>query len=322
MPLPSIEIQDRDLTLLAALVECRVMTLAHIAALHFEGRREAAKKRVYLLKTAGFIGERRRRPYEPAVLFPSRIAWELLSEHGLLSGYPDLSPAQFEKRTRVSDLTLRHELEVLDCKAAIYSAVMSSSRFSITEFSTWPALFQFHAAPATGMSDVLVKPDGFLRVLETEADGGLSEHAFFLEVDRSTETQDTLGHKASCYVDFYRRGGFAECHGHAPSEYKEFPFRVLMVFKSQERRNNATERLLANSPPIQTQVWLTTVEELIDDPLGPIWVQPLDYLRVTTGTAYEPGGHTRSRQYVRQAGRESLVNDAISKRRLLDAPVS
>ncbi len=51
-------------------------------------------------------------------------------------------------------------------------------------------------------SDVLVKPDGFIRIHEKEADGGLSEHALFLEVDRSSETQDTLVNRTETYLTY------------------------------------------------------------------------------------------------------------------------
>jgi hypothetical protein len=70
------------------------------------------------------------------------------------------------------------------------------------------------------------------------------ENTFFVEVDRSTETQDALARGALCYLDYYRRGGLAEPFGHDPTQYKDFPFRVLMIFKTAERRNNAAERLL------------------------------------------------------------------------------
>ena len=64
-----IALQERDLEILRGLFDSRVLTLSHIARLYFEGREEAAKKRVQKLKSAGFITERPRRAYEPAVLY-------------------------------------------------------------------------------------------------------------------------------------------------------------------------------------------------------------------------------------------------------------
>ena len=122
-----------------------------------------------------------------------------------------------------------------------------------------------------------MKPDGFIRIHEKESDGGLSEHTFFLEVDRSSESQEILAAKGHCYLDYYRSGGFAKKHGASASAYKEFPFRVLFVLKTEERRDNAAKRLLQNSPPIFSQVWLTTMNEITENPLVEIWVRPNDY---------------------------------------------
>jgi hypothetical protein len=71
-------------------------------------------------------------------------------------------------------------------------------------------------------------------------------------------------------------------------EYKAFPFRVLMVLPNEDRRNNMAERLLQNEPPVLTMVWLTTFSEITADPLGAIWMRPLDYREITKRTPYYP----------------------------------
>src|ERR1043166_4091746 len=224
---PVIGLRDRDLAFLLGLFESRVMTSAHIAALYFGGKKEATKKRLQKLKTAGFIGERNRRVNEKSVLFLTRKGYALLQDEDLLSAFPRLSTTNFEKRASVSNLTLRHELEVMDVKSAFHSAFETSETLTVAEFSTWPRLHEFKATrPRRDRDDALVKPDGFIRILEKENDGGLSEHTFFLEVDRSTETQDTLVNRGACYLDYYKSGGFALRNGAPRSDYKEFPFRV------------------------------------------------------------------------------------------------
>lgn len=79
-------------------------------------------------------------------------------------------------------------------------------------------LFQFQAAhpakPGVQPKRVLIKPDGFLRLYRTEHDK-VSEHFFFLEVDRSTEPRDTLALRALGYSDFFRRGGLALRYGYS-----------------------------------------------------------------------------------------------------------
>lgn len=324
MPLSSsrepIDLQPRDFTFLRGLFESRVMTLTHAAALHFDGRQEAAKKRVQKLKSAGYVRERPRRVYEPSVLSLTAKAFSVLADAGRLQDYPRIGSAVFERRAHVSPLTIAHELDVMDVKVAVTSAMSRLPGFQIVEFSTWPLLFQFKACRPDeggfGQPEVTVKPDGFIRVYEQDGDG-LFEHAFFLELDRSTESQEVLALKAACYVDYYRNGGFAVRQGGDRSQYQSYPFRVLMVFRNAERRNNAAERLLLNNPPIHRQVWLTTVAEVTADPLGPIWVQPVDYRTVIQGTPFDPQRRSQSDPYRRRPEREQMVEHHIAKRRLL-----
>ena len=148
---------------LRGLFESRVMTLAHASVLYFAGKSEAAKKRVQKLKAAGVVRERQRRTYEPSVLFLTSQAFKLLHERGELAAYPQMGIAAREKRARVSEMTLKHELAVMDIKTAVASAIAAVPPLRIAEFTTWPALIQFMASPTPTAPDVVVKPDGFIR---------------------------------------------------------------------------------------------------------------------------------------------------------------
>lgn len=311
----AIEVQERDLNILRGLFDSRLMTLAHAASIHFDGSHEAAKKRIQKLKAAGFIGERKRKAYEPSVLFLSWAGYALLHDRGYFVDYPHLTRSNLEKRLKVSDLTLRHELEIMDVKAALSAAVRFELIFHIKEFSTWPLLFQFKASVDLEPG-VTVKPDGFVRIHQEGTDGEY-EHTFYLEVDRSSETLDTLVRKALCYLDHYQRGGLAVRAGRPPSEYKNFPFRVLMVFSNAERRNNIAERLLLSRPPIYTQTWLATMKEVIASPLGSIWIRPKDYREAVAGSEFDIERIPRNGAYQRQTAREQHVEQHIHKHCLL-----
>ncbi len=301
-------LQKRDLSILRGLFESRVMTLAQAADIFFEGKREAAKKRIQKLKAAGFIAERTRRAYEPSILCLSTKALEYLRDQGVLADYPDMPKLDLESRATVSEQTIRHELDVMDVKAGFHTAIRTQSRYTIAEFGTWPARYQFRAKRGDGSGeDILVKPDGFLRIHEREDAGGLSEHTFFLEVDRSTETQDTLVNRALCYLDYYRSGGFAVRSGADRAAYKEYPFRVLMVFKTAERRNNAADRLARSQPPVLTLASLSTLDEVTRDPLGPVWLSPADYRASVAGTSFDIERPQSGALYKRQSERERLV---------------
>jgi hypothetical protein len=315
-------LQERDLAILRGLFESRLMTLTHVTHLYFNGRGEAAKKRIQRLKHERFIRERARRVYQPSILHLSRRAFAELSSRGMLLEYPTLAWNQLEDRAKVSELTLRHELAVLDVKTALSCAIRKISYYELIEFSTWPLLYQFQAAqpPLPGTyhpGSVLIKPDGFVRLHEQATGGDLFEHFFFLEVDRSTEPRETLARRVYGYQDFYRRGGLALRHGFTREDYKDFPFRVLMVLPNEERRNNMAERLLQNDPPALTMVWLTTFSEVTVDPLGAIWMRPLDYREITKGTQYD-AIRPRTGAYRRDPAREAMVTNNLVKLRLWD----
>jgi hypothetical protein len=90
-----------------------------------------------------------------------------------------------------------------------------------------------------------------------------------------------------------------------------------MVLLTEERRNNMAERLLQNDPPALTMVWLTTFSEVITDPLGAIWMRPVDYREITQGTQYDPS-RRRTGAYRREPARERLVAAELKKLRLFE----
>lgn len=312
----NIEIQARDIALLRSLFESRVMTSAHVAALYFDGRREAAKKRLQALGAAGLVGSRERtRSNEQARLFLSKAGIALLSERGILAEYPVIGAAALAKRGRVGDATVRHELDVMDAKTAFLVAARASRGLSVAEFCTWPRMCQFRALSAVG-ADFFVRPDGFIRICDSNTGSRDVAHCFYLEVDRSTESLDALANRACGYLDHYRSGGFAVREGRPRTAFREHPFRVLMVFKTAERRNNMAERLLRGSPPILTLVHLSTLDEVRADPLGAVWIRPVDYRDATRGTPFDTDRRVNERGYRRQAPREVFVEAAARRLRL------
>jgi hypothetical protein len=315
----ALRLQDRDLVLLRGLFECRVMTTEHAMALYFDRNYEAAKKRLQKIKAAGLITERPRHAFDPSVLFLTRKGLILLQEKGVLTSYPSFDLPALDRRAQVSDLTIRHELEVMDVKTSFHAAIKTTPSFTIDEFSTWPLLNEFTAyRPGGNGAEVPVKPDGFIRIHEPDPAGGKFERAFFLELDRSSEVQETLVAKACCYRDYYRRGGFAIRNGATRDKFEKFPFRVLMVFKNAERRNNTALRLLQNIPPILTLVYLSTFEEVTNDPTGAIWIRPLDYRETTKGTPFAPEKQPKKWGYKSQPAREVFIAANIRKVRLLE----
>jgi Replication-relaxation len=315
-----IDLQERDFALLRGLYESRVMKVSHIAALVFEGKLEAARKRIQKLKKANLILERVRGHSEPAALQLSKKGFEILIKEEQLQELPRISEREFMARCRVSSLTIQHELAVMDVRVALETALLRTYGVRILQVSTWPLLSQFSTrmpdAQGYGATETVVKPDGFLCFRQQLADG-LAEHSCFIEVDRGTESLHVLTERACCYRNHYRSGGFAESRGGTREQFEDFPFRVLVIFKSSERRNNFGEQLLSLNPPIKTMVWLTTIPELIADPLGPIWVRPVEY-KSAIGSGRDSTSASRLfGKYRRQIERDSLVEETIIKDPLL-----
>lgn len=290
------------------------MMIRHAAALHFSGRQPAAKKRLQRLKAIGLIAERPRKASSPSVLFLTKFGFRLLRERGILDGYPRLSVASHAARAAVSERTIRHELEIMDVKASLASAVAQRTTWRLIEFSTWPRLLQFECSPF-GVPTT-VRPDGFIRITRTMADSE-STKAFYFELDRSTEPQATLVLRANCYRAHFKSGGFAARNGERRSDFRKHPFRVLLVLKSTERRNTIAEALLKITPPILTHVWLTTFSEIVRDPLGAVWIRPIDY-REALVSVFSTAAPHRSRRYLRGRVGETLIEKHIKKRQLLD----
>jgi hypothetical protein len=246
------------------------------------------------LKAAGVIAEKRRRSYDPSILFLTAKAFRLLKEEGRLADYPAMALKGFKRRTTIGEITLRHELAILDVKVAFYEAVKKEKHLAIAEFSTWPLLHQFQVRDKQYPGGMLVKPDGFIRIQETDAEGHISEYVFFLEVDRGSETLETLAQKAVCYNRFYREGGMAVRHGRPREDYRDFPFRVLFVVKSQQRQANLAETLLKTTPPILSQSWISLFEEVAGNSLAAIWLQPLS-VKQSQSEQGNQAGHNAAR---------------------------
>jgi len=246
------------------------MTLSHISALYFDGKREMAKKRMQRLKAEGVIRERpRQRISDPSVLHLAWKGYVSLRDDGHVDDDSRLSPKTFTRRMAVSDLTLAHEIAVGDVLTACTLALRGNDRFELLEFSVWPRRYTFSVDRE--YRRVPVQPDGYIRLLEKNAEDA-PEYHFFLELDKGTETIERLAEKCVNYREYHRSGGYAEFCGGTRDDRKSRPFRVLVVCKSQQRRNNLAERLLQFHPPFSTMILITTLRECLREPLGEIWL--------------------------------------------------
>ena len=279
---PNIELQARDLDILKGLFESRLATLAQLAELHFDGKKEAAQNRVKKLKDAGFLKERPRASVgAPSIVHLSRRGFDTLTERGLLARYPRFIWSNLEDRAKVSPITLKHELNVMNIKATFARELRGWDDLVLGDFCTWPMLYEFKAKTHDQDPEpIKIKPDGFFSLRMPAA-----QHLFFLEVDRGSETLDTVVRKCFGYHEFFRTGGMARRFG--KSDPKDVPFRVIVSVESEARRNNVAEALLRMRNPLLRLVWITTRAQIEADPFAPIYLTPLAYRQAVEGSAHE-----------------------------------
>jgi hypothetical protein len=311
------QLTPRDRAILRTLVECRLATYTQLAQLHFEGRLEAAKKRAQKLIAGGYLTQRPRRVSEPVILHLTGKALKLMLSEGLMERYPRLASQDITRRAKVSDATIKHELAVMDLRCAMTTGLRPSPTYRIAEFSTWPLLHSFHAQIIVDAPRILIRPDGYLRIAESREDHQTRSHAFFLELDRGTESLDTLVNRCLGYRQFYQSSGYAKWHGGSRDQFERYPFRVLIVVTNEERRNNLADQLLRVSPPILGMVWIAVTDAALGNPFGSIWMTPADYRAAVDGTVFAIQRETQTGWYRRQVHREIIVRQRIAGRSLL-----
>lgn len=305
--------QPRDIALLRDLFASRLLSLAHVAAFHFAGSAEAARKRLDILKEAGWIAQRPRLAVgTPAIYHLARGGFVALQEHDALRGYPFSSWKDMEDRAKVSDSTVRHELAVMDVKAAFRRAIRARAGCEELEFVTWPKLCEIYSEkPETldgsGLKMRRTAPDGFLRLLLQPQE---PEGFCYFEVDMGTEVRPELVLKLCGYQDFYEfQGGLAPRFGKPKTAYADFPFLVLFVAQSAAQRNTMLEHITRSRLVKMPWRALAAARDDVErDALGAIWISAGAYGKHLRDSRFDPHDfRTRGREVTRDEFVETHV---------------
>ena len=320
-PERGVQLQDRDWELLIGLFESRTMLRKHLLDLYFSDVRDYGEKRIPRLTKGGYIGEREytqiRGQYSPAIRYLTSKGLRALEEKSQLISAHGLSWEVLEKRLGGAQSSITHELEIVDIKVALTTALRGHPSLTLETFATWPRLFQFEAEHFETKQLQPLKPDAYIEIHETVGAGDeVDEYRYFLEHDRSHEVRRLLEGKAYGYNHFYRDGGMALRCGLSASDYKAVPFRVLITLLSESRRNNVAEHLATQQPLGKNQFYLTTLAEIRDNPLGNIWMTVKDYIDVTAGTMYDAQTFVTKKT---ESARDRMVAERVTKRKLIDA---
>jgi hypothetical protein len=256
-----LQFQDRDFEILRAIAESPACSRGNLAAAFFKGSYEAAKKRVQQLASAGLV-----RNDSDAGLGRSIIS---LTKKGLeILAVSEKTPRNVRTHA-VSPKMRAHERMLADCHFALTAAARTNGNLSADIWHD-PGSATFTVRCTDHATIETVRPDGFCSVQ-------MNHHRkffFFVEVDRSTETQGHLIHLAQQYRQYSRAADFAARFGDC-YEAKRTTFRVLLILKSPLRLENTLKSLRLHAG-VLTLFWLTTFDSFIRDPFGAIWKCPLD----------------------------------------------
>lgn len=256
-----ISIQPRDVEILSEIAESPACSRNHIALALFDGRYEAAKKRVQQLAKAGLVANNDRSLKGRSIL---RITQEGLEIVGSLQSF------DHSKTQPISPRMHQHEKMLADVRFALKGAAKQAG-FDIC-FRTAPEETSFSVFCADHGREETVRPDA-LAELHRETDG--YRHTFFLEIDRSTETQGHLIHLGNQYRSLKKSRRFIGEANH-PYDRTKVSFRVLLIVRSRQRMTNSGANF-CRFAGINTLVWITTIDEFLQDPFGAIWQCPVDF---------------------------------------------
>lgn len=251
----NIVIQARDIAILKELVESRAVTTRHFAQLFFNGSDGAARKRLRLMRQAGWINVRTTTPGTSDLLQLTRSGYQLLTHYET----PALEWPQVARRQRVNSSMLQHELAVMDTNCAL---ARTSQLMGFTTIR--PDRYLRPRIRSRGSHHSLPYPDAHLQL---EADTGVGH--FFLELDNGTQRLSTIQEKVQAYRDAVcvLPAGTAD----APAAV---PFRILFVCRTLQRRDNLASCMLAMTPPVRRFCVLVLLDDLSRGRVDDRWITP------------------------------------------------
>lgn len=296
----SLALLPQDLALLHELYISRELTLEQIAKFHFQGSIDIAKRQLHTLRYHRLVKTRRR--FGITTHYLTQIGFKYLKDRHAITCYRPENRRTLSKRMEISDRTIRHELAVADVKVALLSSRVSP--LEIPLFITWPWLIEFTAHHPQTRQPAVLKPDGFFVLRDAQG----KDHFFYVEVDMSTERHEVILNKAALYRAHAQSGEFARMGSSLGTG--NYHFRVLLVTKTKQRRNELAMSLL--SVPILMQVWLTTKDELETEPWGAIWMRPADVRKVLDDSPF-----WAVRSEILKYKRDNFINDSVQLHRLL-----
>ena len=268
------EIRPHEVCMLLDIYDGRMMTVDAAGRLYYD-RERTAQNRLAILEKIGLLEAKPHgwQHYDQAtkkfelrkrkLFFLTKAGFEMLLEYNLLDKEQEPPWHRVEKRFSIQNP--QHELAVLDIKSQVEPKLKTVSGIHFHGFKTRPASIPFDV----DLYDTRY-PDGYFELTRHHSPQSEEKvYRFYLELDRGTESYETLFKKSKAYGRHQAQSG---------------PLKALYVFvgykgvSAQHRLLTYCEKLVEMWPNRKIEM-LTTLDEILDNPLGDIWVTPLNFRR-------------------------------------------
>lgn len=236
---------DRDLEILRDVAQHRFLSAVQIEGLHFDGHSTptaAARvcRRVLVRLTNQRVLKRLERRVGGVRAGSASYIYTIGPVGARLLG-------QIKRTTEPSELFLDHTLAIGDVHVWLHRAERAS-RISVVELEIEPACWRQFIG--IGGAREGVKPD-----LYAVTAAGDYEDAWFLEVDRGTESPAAISRKCHAYDRYWRTGQEQKRHGAFP---------IVVWLCPNARRASRIQRVLDSARNIKREIFrVTTNEEFV-----------------------------------------------------------
>ena len=240
-------LSDRDLAILRTLQGFRLATGDHLRRLHFtEGspitRDRRCRSVLKRLTDAGLIGRLDRRVgglHGGSQGFVYSLRGRGSGALARLDGTEPRRP-----RGEPGERFVAHVLAITETYVRLREGTGPECRHELLSFDPEPTCWRRFPAPHGGVT--VLRPDAYIRVADTDY-----EDAFFVEIDRATESLTTIRAKCQAYAAYWRSGTEQASVGVFP--------KVVWIVPS-EHRADGIRRTITRLTEAEQQLFTVTTE--------------------------------------------------------------
>ena len=257
-------LSDRDLAILRTLQGFRLATGDHLRRLHFtEGspitRDRRCRSVLKRLTDVGLIGRLERRVGGLHGGSQGYVYSMRGRGSGALARLDGTEPRR--PRGEPGERFVAHVLAVTETYVRLREATGPGNHREPLSFDPEPTCWRRYPAPHGGVA--VLRPDAYVRVADTDY-----EDAFFVEIDRATESLTTIRAKCQAYASYWRAGTEQASVGVFP--------KVVWIVPSKHRADGIRRTITRLSQAEQQLFTATTEADALtallpsSDPLPPI----------------------------------------------------